>query len=150
MNNPAYVIPVSIPIPANDEYVFRKLSSESLVSTPDGFTLVDVCLLNASVAASVGNNRTSQIWRLLAVSIQEEFESGIEPRRIYAFQPEAINKLPQDVQETSTNANDTLHAETTNSNFVESFKSTSTLARSLANKVTRMRENCKAKIVPVI
>ena len=34
------------------------------MSTPDGFTLVDVCLLNASVAASVGNNRTSQIWRL--------------------------------------------------------------------------------------
>lgn len=145
MNNPAYVIPVSIPIPANDEYVFRKLSSESLVSTPDGFTLVDVCLLNASVAASVGNNRTSQIWRLLAVSIQEEFESGIEPRRIYAFQPEAINKLPQDVQETSTNANDTLHAETTNSNFVESFKSTSTLGSQFGKQSDKDERKLQSK-----
>ena len=120
------------------------------MSTPDGFTLVDVCLLNASVAASVGNNRTSQIWRLLAVSIQEEFESGIEPRRIYAFQPEAINKLPQDVQETSTNANDTPTQRLPTAILLNHSNPHQLWARSLANKVTRMRENCKAKIVPVI
>lgn len=150
MNNPAYVIPVSIPIPANDEYVFRKLSSESLVSTPDGFTLVDVCLLNASVAASVGNNRTSQIWRLLAVSIQEEFESGLNQGESMPFNQKLSISYPKTYRR---------HRQTLMTHSTQRLPTAILLnhsnphqlwARSLANKVTRMRENCKAKIVPVI
>lgn len=135
LNTPAYVIPVSIPVPSNDEYVFQKLSSESLVNIPDGFTLVDVCLINASVAASVNNNRTSQVWKLLAVSIQEEFESGSKLRRILGPETETVSKIPQEVHESLAKTNEALSSDIAKSNsvlsvlgnFVESFKSTSTL-----------------------
>ncbi|EAZ63199.2 predicted protein [Scheffersomyces stipitis CBS 6054] len=68
-----YLVPVSLPLSLNDENVFEILSNNYLISIPDGFTLVDVCLLNASVAASVQRFRECQIWRVLAVSLEEDY-----------------------------------------------------------------------------
>ncbi|CUM65533.1 uncharacterized protein PRCAT00003179001 [Priceomyces carsonii] len=69
-----YLVPLSLPLPLNDEYVFEALSQNYLISIPDGFRLHDVCLLNASVAASVNRYRDCQVWRMLAVSLEQNHQ----------------------------------------------------------------------------
>lgn len=67
-----YLVPISLPVQLNDESVFETLSFHYLISIPDGFTLIDACILNANVAASVNKFRECQVWRVLAVSLEEE------------------------------------------------------------------------------
>lgn len=130
-NASAYVIPVVLPIVSNDEFVFKKLSSEYLVKLPDGFTMIDVCLLNASTAASFNSNRTCQVWRLLAVSLQEHFDSQKAPMTVEELEKQ---QMEQKVNEegapnaTVESATDSMPAKSVLSvlgNFVESYKTSS-------------------------
>lgn len=67
-----YVIPLSIPLPQNNEETFETLSNNYLISSNDGFSLIDICLFNANVSAAVNNFRDCQTWRVLAVSLEED------------------------------------------------------------------------------
>lgn len=73
-----YLIPMRLPLPRNDEEVFQTLAKNYLIYIPDGFSLIDVCLMNASVSGSVGNYRDCQVWRVLAVSLEEDFDGQME------------------------------------------------------------------------
>ncbi|KAK6453673.1 restriction of telomere capping protein 1 [Scheffersomyces xylosifermentans] len=68
-----YLVPLSLPLPLNDDAAFEALSNNYLISIPDGFNLVDVCLLNASVAASAYRYRECQVWKVLAVSLEDQY-----------------------------------------------------------------------------
>lgn len=72
-----YIIPLSLPLPLNDDIVFETLSNNYLLTIPDGFSLIDVCLLNASVATSVNRFRDCQIWRMLAVGLEQHETEGL-------------------------------------------------------------------------
>ncbi|EGV62477.1 hypothetical protein CANTEDRAFT_126525 [Yamadazyma tenuis ATCC 10573] len=69
-----YIVPVSLALPLNDDIVFETLSNNYILTIPDGFSLVDVCLLNASVAGSVNRFRDCQIWRMLAVGLGQHVD----------------------------------------------------------------------------
>lgn len=69
-----YIVPVSLPLPLNDDIVFETLSNNYLLTVPDGFSLVDVCLMNAGVAASVNRFRDCQVWRMLAVGLEQHVD----------------------------------------------------------------------------
>lgn len=67
-----YLVPISIPIPLNDEQSFKSLSDAYLMEVPESFNIMDVCLINARIAAGVNKFRDCQIWRLLAISLEQE------------------------------------------------------------------------------
>lgn len=66
-----FVVPVAVPIALGDDAVFAVLAAEYHVAPPDGFALADVCQMNARLAASVLRHRDCQVWRLLAVVLDE-------------------------------------------------------------------------------
>lgn len=70
-----YLVSLSLPIPLNDETVFEVLAREYHVCVPDGFTLAQACHMNASIAASVKQFRNFQVWKILAIALDEE---GVE------------------------------------------------------------------------
>lgn len=67
-----YVIPLQLPLPLNDSAVFNYLATNYLLAPPDGFSLADACQINASVAVGVSQYRECQMWRILAVSLEDE------------------------------------------------------------------------------
>lgn len=67
-----YVIPLRLPLPLNDNDVFSHLATNYLLAPPDGFSLLDACQINASIAVSVNQYRETQMWRILAVSLEDE------------------------------------------------------------------------------
>lgn len=69
-----YVIPISLPLPLNDESTFESLAQHYLTSIPDGFNLIEVCHLNALAAADVHRFRDSQTWKILAISLENNTE----------------------------------------------------------------------------
>ncbi|RLV89753.1 Restriction of telomere capping protein 1 [Spathaspora sp. JA1] len=71
MTSSPYVIPVSLGIPSNDEYIFRTLAMGYVVKIPDGFVLADVLKMNADVAEDAGVLRYASIWRLLAITTEQ-------------------------------------------------------------------------------
>lgn len=73
----SYIVALPIPIPLADDAVFEILSSEYHISIPDGFTLVDVCQINARVAATAQRYRDCEVWRMLAVVLDQE--SRVDP-----------------------------------------------------------------------
>lgn len=121
-----YIIPLSMPLPLNDDTVFETLSNNYLLTIPDGFSLIDVCLLNASVAASVNRFRDCQIWRMLAEGLGQ-YESD---RTLY--HDDALLKYSQydendhgDTEPDEANDNKSILSEY--GNFGGSFNSNSTL-----------------------
>ncbi|CUM51811.1 Restriction of telomere capping protein 1 [Debaryomyces fabryi] len=73
VNHPSpYIIPLSLPLPQNDEHAFEILSNNYLITASDGLNLIDVCLYNANIAASVNKYRDSQTWRVLAVGLEDD------------------------------------------------------------------------------
>ncbi|KAG7663705.1 RTC1 [[Candida] subhashii] len=123
-----YVIPFSLPIPANDEFVFRFLSANYMVNIPDGFNLVDVCLFNANSAANAGSYRTCQVWRLLAVSIEEDYiqekHTAQEQEQQQQQQQDGTAKTEIVVSEVAEKETRSISSEL--GNFVGSYNSTST------------------------
>lgn len=83
-----FLVPVSIPIPMNDEAAMEALARDYKVSVPEGFSLADVCDMNARVAAGVLRSRDSQVWRLLAVSLEQEAPE----EHVFEPEPEAEPK----------------------------------------------------------
>ncbi|CAK9437625.1 uncharacterized protein LODBEIA_P20030 [Lodderomyces beijingensis] len=83
-----YAIPVQLPF--NQEDVFRFLSTEYLVDVPEGFSLSGTCSINAQAASQVSANRTSQVWRLLSVALEEEMTTDAE----IEIDEHAIEDLP--------------------------------------------------------
>lgn len=67
-----YLVPLSLPIPLNDDEVFKCLADSYLMEVPESFNLVDVCFINARIAAAVNRFRDCQIWRILAVSLEQD------------------------------------------------------------------------------
>lgn len=110
-----YVVPVSVSLPLSDHQVFRLLAENYQVSLPDGFSLMDICYLNASAAAAVGRHRDCQTWRTLAVSLEQTSITNFRP----VFGEEVADKQVQ---------NDS-HSEKSLSegHIVGSFNSNSTL-----------------------
>ncbi|CAN3362645.1 restriction of telomere capping protein 1 [Diutina catenulata] len=70
-NNP-YVVPLALPLPLNDTTVFAHLAAHTLLAPPDGFNLIDVCEINAGIAAAVHRYRDCQMWRVLAGALARE------------------------------------------------------------------------------
>lgn len=124
-----YLVPISLPVQLNDETIFETLSTHYLISIPDGFTLIDVCVLNANVAASVNKFRDCQVWRVLAVSLEEE---GILRGTFDSIGMEEVNQL--DTISTFMNGKESGQTDDDDrsiilelDNFVGSFNSNSTL-----------------------
>lgn len=69
-----YIMLVSLPLPLNDEQIFEALSENYLQGVPKGSSLIDACLYNANVAASLNRLRDCQVWRILGESLNEEEE----------------------------------------------------------------------------
>ncbi|ODV66398.1 hypothetical protein HYPBUDRAFT_125806 [Hyphopichia burtonii NRRL Y-1933] len=67
-----YLVPLSLPLPLNDDEVFKCLADSYLMEVPESFNLVDVCFINARIAAAVNRFRDCQIWRILAVSLEQD------------------------------------------------------------------------------
>lgn len=109
-----YIVPISLPIPQNDDGVFETLCNNYLLAIPDGFKLIDVCLLNASVAAGASRFRDCQVWRMLAVSLEDdesyEDEYVADPVQEFENQDEDLKSILSDL-----------------GNFVGSYNSNSTL-----------------------
>ncbi|KAL6449645.1 RTC1 Restriction of telomere capping protein 1 [Candida maltosa Xu316] len=148
LNTPAYIIPVTLPLPTNDEQLFKKLSTEYLVKVPDGFSLIDVCLLNASTAASVNCNRTCQVWRLLAVSLQEDYESRVQqPHTINNIEPENIETKVETVS--VTNSAKVNSESSALENFVNSY-STSEIATSRGGRQSVEHKNSSGNLMDLI
>lgn len=74
-----YVVPVSVPLPLSDDHVFRLLAENYQMTLPDGFSLVDICYLNASAAAAVARHRDCQTWRTIAVSLEQTSITAFRP-----------------------------------------------------------------------
>ncbi|RCK66058.1 Restriction of telomere capping protein 1 [Candida viswanathii] len=160
----AYVIPVTLPIPSNDEFIFKKLSSEYLVKLPDGFTLIDVCLLNASNAASVNSNRTCQVWRLLAVSLQEHFESQMAPITVEELEKQQNEQKQQQQQQQQEVSNMAVESGTDSvpgksvlsvlGNFVESYRTNSSFGTNThlnkPAKLTKLRTSSGGNLMDKI
>lgn len=128
-----YVLPLSLPLPANDDAVFETLSNNYLLTIPDGFSLVDVTLLNASVAASVNRFRDCQIWRILTVGLQQ-FQSNNEEDLEDSEDDYNIPDLPTKTIEDNSDVNIGSYDNQDNrsllseyGNFVGSYNSNSTL-----------------------
>lgn len=117
-----YVIPVLLPLPLNDDVVFEVLSNNYLLTIPDGFSLVDVCHLNASVAASVNRFRDCQVWRMLAVGLGQHVD-GILDEHEYE-EEEYLEDVPTEPDE--NNDNKSVLSDYANLNF-GSYNSNSTL-----------------------
>ncbi|KAK6198495.1 restriction of telomere capping protein 1 [Scheffersomyces amazonensis] len=116
-----FIVPISLPIPSNDSSVFNALANNYLISIPEGFNLIDVCLLNASIAATVRRLRECQVWRMLAVALEEEhiYSPSIEGNEEGAL----INEQTPDEQ---YNNKDNKSISSDLGNFVGSYNSNST------------------------
>lgn len=68
-----YLVETPIPVALNDDHVFETLASNYHTSVPDGFSLVDVCCMNARIAASVNKLRDGQTWHMLATAFEEDY-----------------------------------------------------------------------------
>lgn len=118
-----YVVDVSVPIPLGDEAVFEILANEYYVSVPGGFALADVCQMNAKVAASVGHYRDCQVWRMLAVALEQEDGSFFND---YSQEEPHLN---ESIKHEQTNGNEDAKSISSDlDNFVGSYNSNSTLA----------------------
>ncbi|EGW33690.1 uncharacterized protein SPAPADRAFT_147608 [Spathaspora passalidarum NRRL Y-27907] len=115
-----YVIPVSLGIPSNDEYVFRTLAMGYVVKIPDGFKLTDVLRMNADVAEDAGVLRVASIWRMLAIAAEELDVTVISPITEETGGDIALSPIPPTMSEKSI-ASDL--------NFVGSYNSASTKER---------------------
>lgn len=120
-----YVIPLSLPLPLNDELLFESLAHDYLISIPDGFNLIDVCRLNASVATNFDRLRDGQVWRILAVGLSEDI-GYFEKENIPAVNPELgeIVSKAELVFETNLDQKSILSEL---GNFASSFNSNSSL-----------------------
>ncbi|KAI5961842.1 RTC1 [Candida pseudojiufengensis] len=112
-----YAIPVELPLPLNDDELFRRLSSEYLIKVPDGFNVADVCLLNANIAEQAKSHRTSQIWRLLALTLEELNE----PKEEEIKQDEEVLE-----EDENSESHDNKSIQSDLGNIVGSFNSNST------------------------
>lgn len=124
-NGPSpYVVDVNVPIPLGDEAVFEALANEYYTSVPDGFALADVCQMNARLAASVGHYRDCQVWRLLAVALEQEDSSFLE---IYSSREDGALHS-ETTQNDEVNVNEDVKSISSDlENFVGSYNSNSTL-----------------------
>lgn len=120
-----YFVSVSIPVPLNDDSVFEVLSNEYHIAIPDGFSLSHACHMNARVAASVQRYRDCQVWRMLAVALeQEDFDHNSRGSR-YADSDTRDN---DDVADNTAKSEEDVKSILSDlGNFVGSFNSNSTL-----------------------
>lgn len=142
VNHPSpYIVPLSLPLPQNDEHAFEILSNNYLITVNDGLSLIDVCLYNANIAAGVNKFRDCQTWRVLAVSLEEDKFSLINyEENIRSHFEKAETAITYGSLDTYENDSKTSNSKTqlnqTNDNrsilseldnFVGSFNSNSTL-----------------------
>ncbi|KAK6461319.1 restriction of telomere capping protein 1 [Scheffersomyces coipomensis] len=120
-----YVVPVSLPIPSNDDTVFEALADNYLVSIPDGFNLVDVCYLNASIAATVHRFRECQVWRMLAVSLEDDYVANAQQADIYTDNQREMIENNHKLEDEEYNK-DAKSLSSDLGNFVGSYNSNST------------------------
>lgn len=66
-----YLVPLSIPLPLNNEQVFKIVADSYMIEVPESFELMDVCTVNARIASTVGRYRDCQIWRMLGASLEQ-------------------------------------------------------------------------------
>lgn len=124
-----YVAALSVPIPLADDTVFDILAAEYHISVPDGFSLLDVCQMNARVAASVSRYRDCEIWRMLGVLLEQEFEEHQfdDPRFDGQFEDQHTDPQNASGSQHSEKDIDTKSVSSYLGNFVGSFNSNSTL-----------------------
>lgn len=123
-----YIIPLSLPLPLNDDIVFESLANNYLITIPDGFLLIDVCLLNAGVAASVNRFRDCQTWRILATGLGQH----VEPVDDY-------------VNDDDDNKDDNKSILSELGNIVGSYNSNSTSTTNYGEAVLEMEKRLKAR-----
>ncbi|SGZ57467.1 CIC11C00000004046 [Sungouiella intermedia] len=119
-----YVVGVSVPIPLGDEAVFEVLANEYYTSVPDGFALADVCQMNARLAASVQRYRDCQVWRLLAVALEQEENSFFDD---YTHNERVVVEAESTLNQSAAANDDAKSISSDLDNFVGSYNSNSTL-----------------------
>lgn len=125
-----YLVTAPVPIPLNDDMVFEELANEYHVALPDGFSLADVCHMNARVAASVHRFRDCQVWRMLAVLLdQEQCAPFLEEMSLNEEEP--LSKSPDDAKSVLSDLG----------NFVGSYNSNSTLTTNYGSVPRRSGSN---------
>ncbi|ODQ67944.1 hypothetical protein NADFUDRAFT_81058 [Nadsonia fulvescens var. elongata DSM 6958] len=82
----------SYTLPDFSSSAFKFCAEQYLIRVPTDFNLFQACEYNADVAALVGLNRNSQVWRVIATSIKWEHEGFIRdcclvlPRKTPVFE----------------------------------------------------------------
>ncbi|KAI5957365.1 RTC1 [Candida jiufengensis] len=137
-----YAIPVEFPFPTNDDEIFRVLSTEYIVKIPDGFNVADVCLLNANTADQAGSHRTSQVWRLIALTLEELNEPIVEE--------EVKEEIIVEDNNDSDSHNDNKSIQSDLGNIVGSFNSNSTSTTNYGNKVLSDKNNSNSNLMEAI
>ncbi|ODV79568.1 uncharacterized protein CANTADRAFT_28484, partial [Suhomyces tanzawaensis NRRL Y-17324] len=144
VNHPSpYLVPLALPLPLNDHAVFEALSSNYLVAIPDGFNLIDVCLLNANIAASVNRFRDCQIWRLLSVSLAED---SSEPHEVLDDQD--LKSAQQFYPEKDEDESKSILSDI--GNFVGSYNSNSTLTTNYGGNATDRKDSNSDLVKPAL
>ncbi|CAI5756290.1 unnamed protein product [Candida verbasci] len=85
-----YIMCAELNLPQYDDEVFKILATNYLTEIPTGCSIIDVCMINSNIAMNVGYHRDCQVWRLLAISIEEESIEEIEEIEIETEVPNSI------------------------------------------------------------
>lgn len=69
-----WIMPVHIPLLANDMEKTNFLSTNYMIRVPDGADIIDVCEYNSMLASSVGHFRDSKTWSTIKTALILELE----------------------------------------------------------------------------
>lgn len=127
-----YALPVTLPLPSNDEYIFQTLSIDYLMSIPDGFGIFDVCVFNANVANSAGLHRTCQVWRMLASNLPLGLVKNAEH---YTEKQDEVVEAPLEHTNSLSHIDQSIQSDL--GNIIGSFNSNSTQANNYGNNLEK-------------
>lgn len=117
------LISLNVPVVLADDTVFKTLASNYLISIPDSFSISFVCQVNAQVAESVGRQRDSNMWNLLAAALEQEKPQERELRR-----EQELPRINVGSEVLESNAGDEMKSLCSElDNFVALYNSNSTL-----------------------
>lgn len=148
-----YVVSLSVPIPQADDDAFEILASDYYISVPDGCNLALVCQVNGRTAASVQRFRECQVWRIIAVTLeQEDFEKHKmeEPAQEVAVAESTDKDVSGDESQLGKSPDDAKSILSELGNFVGSFNSNSTLTTNYGSGPKRSESNSSVNNLAIL
>lgn len=120
-----YVFTLDMGFPRSNEHTFKLLASNYLIFVPDGFSLTNVCLYNANVAAMANRFRESQTWKIVAISVEDSnsWSAGKGDNAQFPAVSENDNERKSSISETDNlvGSYNTMSTLTTNNGRLSSF-----------------------------